>query len=226
MRTRMCSSLSLIEIECENYSVMIVAFIFYFWLKLRFWVPRDIFTHKAISHIALFNFRSAMRSTPSPKSYRSVYSQSSSNTSRVRFEDQSYLEGAPVVENPLFQPTKSKSSQGTDNYHFRPIKKQHSSPVHLHGPVVAPVIKPEPIHYTGLSEKPQHFDTTPKQDRIQRRQQRATRGVGGDSSADEGYGDSGNESGFILGTFPRSHSEERRYQHGSLFSKTLPWEKL
>ena len=183
-------------------------------------------TQPNLFDIVLYNYRSAKRSTPSPKSYRSVYNQSPSNTSRVRFEDQEELENAPVVDNPLFQPTRIKSSQSTDQYHFHPIKKQHSSPVHLHGTVAAPVIKPEPIHYTGLSEKPQHFDTTPKQDRSQRRQQRSARGVNGDSSTDEGYGDSGNESGFILGTFPRSHSEERRYHHGSLFSKTLPWEKL
>ena len=167
-----------------------------------------------------------MRSTPSPKSYRSVYNQSPSNTSRVRFEDQSDMEDAGVMDNPLFRPIRGKNSQGTDNYHFRPIKKQLSGPVHLHGPVAASVIKPEPIHYTGLSEKPLHYGTTPKEDRTARKQQKKNRPINNDSSTDEGYGDSGNESGFILGTFPRSHSEERRYQQGSLFSKTLPWEKL
>ena len=156
-----------------------------------------------------------MRSTPSPKSYRSIASQSPSNTSRVRFED---LEDTPAIDNPLFQP----------GNHFRPIKKQHSSPVHRQGLVSTTVVKPEPIHYTGLSENPVYSSTMPKQEyrkHRQHRQQQSNRFVNRDSSTDEGFGDSGNESGFILGTFPRSHSEERRYHHGSLFAKTVPWKQ-
>ena len=146
-----------------------------------------------LDYLSTLTCRSAMRSTPSPKSYRSIANQSPSNTSRVRFEDQSDLDDAPAIDNPLFQP----------GNHFRPIKKQHSSPVHRQGLVNATVVKPEPIHYTGLLEKPVHPSTTPRQQSIQQRQRRNNRLMNGDSSTDEGYGDSGNESGFTLGTFPR-----------------------
>ncbi len=57
--------------------------------------------------------------------------------------------------------------------------------------------------------------------------------VGGDSSTDEGYGgESGTEGGgggggFILGTYPRtSRNPQARHPSGSLFSKTVPWQRL
>ncbi len=163
-----------------------------------------------------------MRSTPSPKSYHSTGSQSP-GSSRVRFTDQSDFEEITISGTPVKPQNKKNISQGS-KYYFRPITKQHSSPVHVrrYYDIDPEVLKPEPLHYTGISHMALPVGTLPNPNK-KHHGRTGSGNINTEFSLDEGYYDS--DSGFILGTFPRTHSEWQKYQQqGSLYNRTLPWE--
>ncbi len=168
------------------------------------------------------HFRSALRSTPSPKSYHSIGSQSP-GSSRVRFTDQSDFEEI-TISGPPVKPKNIKNSSQGSKYYFRPITKQHSSPVHVkrYYDIDSDILKPEPLHYTGISQRALQVGTLPNPNK-KHHGRRGSGNMNTEFSLDEGYYDS--DTAFILGTFPRTHSEWQKYQQqGSLYNRTLPWE--